>query len=236
VASLIVDWYGASAVPPYKALILIPQDYDHLTLVAGSAPNGSWELDTMAFWQDLKDLEESEVGMSFNNLQTHNLQYTIAGTIYADAVAMQCEIAFYNAVPNEDWTVVLSGSNNDLFDVEGGVYVPTKGTGHLALVSTNSAGLVVTSTSGLTAAESATLLQIEADVTLLLAAQDLTNEQQEAEHTTSRTLGKVILRNTTTLERWEADAWEDEAQTIPYGTNSDQGIESVGMLISVAWS
>jgi len=36
--------------------------------------------------------------------------------------------------------------------------------------------------------------------------------------------------------RWEADAWEDEAKTIPYGTNSNAGIEAVGMLVSVTWS
>lgn len=235
-ASLIIDWIGGSATIPYKALVLIPQDYDHLTLVAGSAPNGSYELDTLSFWGDLKTLEEAESGIVFDDLQTHNLPYTIAGTVYADAIAMKCEVAFYNSVPNEEWTVILLGSNNDLFDVVSGVYVPDKGTGDVNLVSTNSAGLVITGTSGLTAAESAALLQIEADVALLLSAQDLTNEQQSAEHITSRTLGKVILRNTTTLERWEADAWEDEAKTIPYGTNQNIGIEAVGMLVSVAWS
>jgi len=233
VASLIIDWIGASAAVPYKALVLIPQDYDNLTLVSGSAPNGSWELDTMAFWDDLKSLEEAEAGIVFNNLQSHNLPYTIAGTVYADALAMECEIAFYNAVPDEDWTVVLIGSNNDLFDIAGGVYVPIKGTGHLNLVSTNSAGLVITDTSGLTAGESAALLNIDANVTTLLAAQDLTNEQAEAERTTDPVLGKLILRNTTTLERWEADALEDASQITPY---KGEGLESVGMLVSVAWS
>jgi hypothetical protein len=103
--------------------------------------------------------------------------------------------------------------------------------------------LFITEQSGLTAAESAALINIDTnvtsmqtDVTSLLAAQDLTNEQKEAEHTTSRATGTLILRNTTALRRWEALAWEDEAQTIPYGTNSNAGIESVGMLVEVAWS
>ena len=100
-----------------------------------------------------------------------------------------------------------------------------------------------TGVSGLTPGESTALSNIDSNVTTLLAdvatllsAQNLTNEQKEAEHTTSRTTGQVILRNTTALRRWEADAWEDEAQTIPYGTNPNAGIESVGMLVEVAWS
>jgi len=227
-ASLIVDWYGALATPPYKALVLIPQDYDNLTLLSGSAPNGVWELDTIAFWQDLKSLEETEEGIVFGDTQTHNLQYTIAGVTYADALAFQCEIAFYNPVASEDWTVILTGSNNDIFDVTGGVYVPEKGTGFVNLIPTNSAGLqLVQSVDG---------AAIDAKLALLLSAQDLTNEQKEAEHITSKTTGQVILRNTTVMRRWEADAWEDEAKSIPYGTTPNTGIAAVGMLAEVAWS
>lgn len=229
-ASLIVDWVGASATPPYKALILIPQDYDHLTLVEGSAPNGSWALDTYALWQDLKSLEASESGIVFDDLQTHNAKYAIAGTTYADAIGFLCEIAFYNAAANEDWAVILEGSNNDLFDIVNGIYVPSKGTGHITVVPGNSAGLVV-----ITSTDTAT---IEAKVDALIAAQELTQEQIEAERTTMEspapmsTPGKVVLRNTTVSRRWEADAWEDEDQTIGYRKT---GLESVGMFIEVAW-
>ena len=71
--------------------------------------------------------------------------------------------------------------------------------------------------------------------------QELSTEQAAAEHTTDPILGKVILRNTVTLRRWEADAWEDAAQTIPYrgridGIDESGGLESVGQLIEVAWS
>ena len=152
-AALIIDWTEALTSPPYKALVLIPQDYDHLTLLSGSAPNGEWELDTMAFWADLKALEEAETGIAFSDLQAHNPPYTIAGTEYADAVALLCEVAFFNSVGGEPWTVLLEGSNNDIFDVVGGVYVPSKGTGDVNLVPSNSAGLIRTDTSGLTAAE-----------------------------------------------------------------------------------
>ena len=177
-ASLIVDWVGASATPPYKALILIPQDYDHLTLVpgTGSPPNGSYTLDTYALWQDLKALEASEDGIVFADLQTHNAKYTIAGTTYADAIGFLCELAFYNPVANEDWSVILEGSNNDLFDIVNGIYVPEKGTGHITVVPGNSAGLVV-----ITSTDTA---NIEAKIDQLIAAQQLTQEQIEAERTT----------------------------------------------------
>ena len=103
--------------------------------------------------------------------------------------------------------------------------------------------VVESGTSGLTATESQALLDIDTNVdslltnvATLLTAQDLTNEQKEAEHITSRLTGKVILRNTRVSRRWEADAWENEAGTIPYGTNPRAGIEAVGMLVEVAWS
>lgn len=100
-----------------------------------------------------------------------------------------------------------------------------------------------TGVSGLTSQESQALIDIDTnvdtlttDVATLLAAQDLTNEQAAARHTTSRSTGKVILRNATAMRRWEADAWEDEARSVPYGTNDDKGIEVVDDLVEVAWS
>jgi hypothetical protein len=120
---------------------------------------------------------------------------------------------------------------------------------------------VETGVSGLTPSESQALLDIDsnvdglvtdvaaldASVTVmdsnisdLLAAQSLTNEQKEAEHTTipydaayPTTTGKLVLRNTTVTKRWEADAWEDAAQTVRY---QGRGMESIGQLVEVAWS
>ena len=110
--------------------------------------------------------------------------------------------------------------------------------------------VVETGTSGLTATESQALIDIDTNVDTLLTdvtamaaivnllktANDLTNEQANAEHITSRSTGKVILRNTVVSKRWEAPAWEDEAKDITYGTNADAGIEAVGELVAVAWS
>jgi hypothetical protein len=226
-ASLQVDWHY-EATPPYRALVTIPQDYDGLTLIQGSAPNGVWELDTLKLWNDLKALEASEDGIVYGDLQTHNAQYTIAGTTYADAIQFLAKVTFYNSVPDEDWTVVITGSNNDLFDIYGDVYLPTP---HLALVPNNSAGLVVVA--------STDEVSILAKIDTLIAAQDLTNEQLEAETITQvsssplTTPGKVVKRNTVTSRRWEANAWEDEAGTIGY---RGKGLEKVGQFSEVAFS
>lgn len=45
--------------------------------------------------------------------------------------------------------------------------------------------------------------------------------------------GKLVIRNTTEMRRWEAPAWADEAQTIPY---AGVGLPVVGELAEVAWS
>ena len=110
--------------------------------------------------------------------------------------------------------------------------------------------IVQTDVSGLTTQESQALIDIAlavdglvTDVAALTAlnnllkdAQDLTNEQANAEHITSRSTGQVILRNTTVSRRWEAWAYEDEGKSILYGTNPNVGIEAVGVLVEVAWS
>ena len=80
---------------------------------------------------------------------------------------------------------------------------------------------------------SADLSGINTKLDSLIAAQDLTNEQKNAEHTTDPDLGILILRNTVVSRRWEAPAWEDKAQTIPY---KGEGLESVGELVEVAFS
>ena len=232
-----IDWTGASATPPYKALITIPQSY--LTYVSGTL----YELDTMAFWDDMKALEDDEDGIVFNDLQAHFSNYTVAGTTYADAVFMLCEVTFENTGSN--YSVRLIGSNNDIFDEDNGILVATPG---LTIIPGNAAGLIIaeTGTSGLTPAESQALLDIAADqatITASIASIDATllsqwakltdiDEQQLGEHITSQ-VGKVIIRNTTALRRWEAPAWEDEAKTTLY---QGEGMEYVGQLVEVAWS
>jgi len=217
--ALQIDWVGGLATPPYKALVTIPQA--DLIFVSGAF----YQLDTMAFWNELKALEATEIGIVFGDLQVHNEDYTVGGTNYADAVLMQCQVKFEDT--GSAYSVGLINSNNDIWDVEGGILIPTP---LVTVIAGNSAGLVI-----IVSTDTAT---IEAKVDTLITAQDLTNIQKEAEHTTQVSVaplsqaGTIILRNTTESRRWEADAWEDAGQTIGY---RGKGLESVGMLVEVAW-
>lgn len=151
------------------------------------------------------------------------------------------------------WQIAPYEADHD-FDISGNLFTesaltklvqPTVGA-YTVTVTRNLSTLVEvveTGTTGLTPTESQQLDDIDTNVVTLLSitnalktSNDLTNEQANAEHTTSRSTGKIILRNTDTLTRWEADAFEDEDQNIPYGTNPNAGIESAGMLVEVAWS
>lgn len=148
--ALIVDWTGALAVPPYKARITIP----FADLITIAAP--LYELDTDAFRLELTALLDDVDGMPFHDTHTHTTDYTIAGVNYARAIAMLSEVQFEDT--GSAYSVRLAGSNNDIFDQEGGIFVPTP---LVTVIGQNSAGLVVTATSGLTASESAALIRID---------------------------------------------------------------------------
>jgi hypothetical protein len=107
--------------------------------------------------------------------------------------------------------------------------------------------VVESGTSGLTSTESQALIDIAADqatiavdisdiettLVTLLAGMDLLDEQENAEHITDAVNGLVILRNTDTTRRWEAEAWEDYPPTQRY---RGEGLDYVGQLVEVAWS
>lgn len=225
-AALTIDWVGALATPPYRALVTIPQDYDHMTeVIAGVL----YDLDTDAFWADLKALEAGEDGIVFADIQARNADYTVAGTTYAPAVFMQSDVTFEDLGALAVYTVQLKGTNNDLWVPKdaGGVLLPQP---NVIVSPGNSAGLVVVETISST---------LEAKIDLVLTGQTLTNEQARAERTTEASVapmsqpGTIILRDTVSSTRWEADAWEDEDGTIGY---RGQGLEKAGQLVEVAWS
>lgn len=204
-----IDWGNTN-------VISVPQS--DLTLVAGVL----YDLDTDWFRLALKSLEDDEAGMPFPYTHDHNTEFTISGTTFARAVIIVSPYSVKFEDTGSAYSIRTVGSNNNILDIQNGILVPTP---LVSYASTNSAGLIVV--------ESADTAAINAKIDALTTAQDLTNEQKEAEHTTNHVTGKVVLRNLTTLKRWEADAWEDAAQTIPY---SGAGLESVGQLASVAWS
>lgn len=113
-------------------VILVPQSY--LTFVSGTL----YDLDVNQFRLDLKDLEDDSAGMPFPATHNHNTEVTIVGTTYARFV----EILPPYSVEFEDgqYTVTLSGANNNIFDVAGGILVQNQ----VQVIPSNSAGLIVT--------------------------------------------------------------------------------------------
>lgn len=133
-------------------VITIPQA--DLTLVSGSL----YELDVNAFREELKDLEDSETGITFPDTHRHNTEVTLSGVTYARTF----EVINGYTITFEDvgspYTVRCVGANHNIADV--------KNVNQVSLIIGNSAGLIVREigTSGLTPEESAALVQIAADV------------------------------------------------------------------------
>ncbi len=108
--------------------IAVPQSY--LTLIAGSL----YELDTDQFRKDLKDLEDSDAGMPFEDTHRHNTTVVISGVVFARTF----EIINGYTVTFEDlqYRVRLAGTNNNISDVAN--------INQVSILSQNSGGLIVT--------------------------------------------------------------------------------------------
>jgi hypothetical protein len=132
----------ALSVDPITHIILIPQG--DLTPVSGTLYNHN----TNAFRLELKSWEDSAEGMVQPKTHNHNTEIVVAGTTYARAI----EILPPYSIEYQDgaYTVVLKGSNNNIFDVANGILVQNQ----VQVIPTNSAGLItVTSGSGLSQEE-----------------------------------------------------------------------------------
>lgn len=92
--------------------------------------------------------------------------------------------------------------------------------------------VVETGTSGLTPSESAALVSIAADTATLLSIATGIEVRDLASHITSTVDGRIVVDNPTAQRRWEADAWQDEARTIPYNGG---GLEVADNLVEVAY-
>jgi hypothetical protein len=138
-----IDW-GAKR-------IYVPNSY--LTLISGSL----YKMDLNVFWADLKDLEDDEEGMPFEDTHERFASITIAGVTYAPALRI---INGYT-VEFEDglYSVRLEGANTNVWSVLDGVLVQNT----VQVISTNSAGLQIVSVgSGLSVAQDTSLSNIEA--------------------------------------------------------------------------
>ncbi len=119
------------SVDPATSVISVPQA--DLTLITGTL----YEHDTEAFRLELIDFEDSELGIVQPQTHLHNSEVTIVGVTYARFIEM---LAPYS-VEYEDgaYSVRLTGSNNNIFDVEAGILVQNT----VQLIANNSAGLIV---------------------------------------------------------------------------------------------
>lgn len=95
-----------------------------------------YELNVDDFRKSLRSLEQSEEGISFPKTHIHNTEASVAGVTYARLV----QIINPYSVRFEDgqYSVRLSGANNNIFDVTGGTLVRNQ----VQVISNNSAGLI----------------------------------------------------------------------------------------------
>jgi len=119
-------------------VISVPQG--DCTLVSGTV----YTMDTESvFRQTIMALLADEDHIWMDDVYDHATQRSVAGVTYARAISI---INGYTIqfTPDSQWSVVLTGSNNDLWDVLGGILVQNQ----VQVIPTNSAGLVVAGTGG----------------------------------------------------------------------------------------
>ena len=115
-------------------IITVPQSY--CTLISGS----NYEFDVAQFHLDLRDLEDSEEGVPFDNTHTHNTSLTLAGATYARTVEIINGYTITFEATGSPWTAVCVGANHNVGDV--------KNVNHVSLIVGNSAGLIEVDTGG----------------------------------------------------------------------------------------
>lgn len=144
------------SVNPVTKVIDVPQSY--LTVVT---PGVLFELDTDQFRRDLRAWEATEAGRTEDRTHDHNPEYTVAGVTYARKVELINGYRWRLEDTGAHYTCRLAGSNNNLFDVANGVFIPH---GNVTLIPGNSAGLQTVNTASpdfaAMAAQVASLLEL----------------------------------------------------------------------------
>ena len=104
-----------------------------LTLIGGTLYEADTETDIR---QPINAIMAGADGMAYVDPIDHNTEVTVAGVTYSRFIEM---INGYSIVflPDEQWSVRLVGSNNNLFDIEEGILVQNQ----VQVIPTNSAGL-----------------------------------------------------------------------------------------------
>lgn len=186
-------------------VIDVPQSY--LTVVT---PGVLFELDTDLLRRDLRAWEATEAGRTEDRTHDHNPQYTVAGVTYARKVELINGYSWQLEDTGSHYTCRLAGSNNNLFDVANGIFIPH---GNVTLIPGNSAGLQTVNTGGTTPAleplESAALLQI--GTVLKMMRNKMITDPVSGLVTIYDDDGTTVL--------YQGNIYENVAGTIPYAGN-----------------
>jgi len=153
---------------PTKA-VLIPQT--DCTWVSGTF----YTFDTDYFYDQIRALEASLEGLPFQRVMDHNPTYTVAGTEYARKVEVINNYTVEFEETSAPWSVQLEGSNNNLWDIGGGVLVQN----WVQVIPTNAAGLIVGS-GGSAPTVSEITADIDANSTQLAAIKERTDNLPDA--------------------------------------------------------
>ena len=133
----------AISVNAVTRVISIPRS-DLIEVVAGVL----YDLDTDQFRKDLRLWESSEEGRTRPTTHSHNTEYTVMGSTYARKVEIIHGYSVEFEAFEQIYSVAFKGSNNNLADVQNGIFIPN----NVIPISTNSAGLqIVTVGSGVLA-------------------------------------------------------------------------------------
>jgi len=165
---------------PVTRLITIPQA--DLTLVTGTL----YSLDTDQFRKDVMTLLASEPYIWLPDAYQHNTEVTVAGTTYARTIEFINSFSIQFQFTGSQYSVRLEGSNNNLFDVENGILVPTS---LVTVIPTNSAGLIRN--------ESQSLGQGDLD-----NIADAVWDEPISGHTTSGTFGEWVQKKLLTVAKF----------------------------------
>jgi hypothetical protein len=122
-------------------IVSVPQS--DCTLVTGTV----YSLDTNWFKNEINKELSDETHIWVDDIYAHNTTYTIAGVVYARSISI-INGWMVRFTPDAQWSVILEGSNNDIWDVAGGILFQNQ----VQVIPTNSAGLIQVSTGGGTTA------------------------------------------------------------------------------------
>jgi len=125
--------------------------------VLDAGPPVLYELDTDTFFDDVKALEANVDGIVWQNAIDHNPAYTVAGETFARKIEIMNSTntnPLYGAPNTDEYevfftpdvtaSVKLTGSNNNIFDLQNGILANTV----TQVIPTNTAGLIETDGGG----------------------------------------------------------------------------------------